>query len=453
MSITIISIFVIGLLIVSADAAPETNDVTRNGSQLLLNGKPFRFSGGNVYWLGLDENVPPGTIAYPTKFRQTDALLTAVGMGARVIRSHTLGISCGNPLSFEPTLNVFNDSALDAADYAVFLAQKYGLKLIIPLTDNYHYFHGGKHCYTDWLNISDENEFYSDPAVIAAFQMYVKRLLTHINKYTGKPYFETDAILAWETGNELFPLDSWTALMAKFIKTVDHRHLVLSGTFGLRIADLENPDVDLSSDHFYPPSVSRIQLDAGLGAAYSKVIIAGEFGWSYNASGEQAGEFISAMECLPALGGDLYWSLFPHLDTFGFVQHGDGFTMHYPGDWPFMKTINLALSEHANAMNSPLAVPLLQDLAPVVHPLLPLTPANTSLLVTWRGVALAENYTVYGQNPPEDVVYVLATGVSDVMLPLVVPNGERRALCVTVQAVRAGGRKWGSASNQQCWGL
>ena len=119
------------------------SDVQRNGSVLLLDDKPFRFSGANIYWLGLDENVPPGTIAYPTKFRAYDALVTAAGMGARVVRSHTLGISCGNPLSFERSLNVFNESALDAADYAVFTAEVLGLKLIIPLTDNYHYFHGG----------------------------------------------------------------------------------------------------------------------------------------------------------------------------------------------------------------------------------------------------------------------------------------------------------------------
>jgi mannan endo-1,4-beta-mannosidase len=65
--------------------------VTRNGSQLLLNGNPFRFSGGswtindlisqlgaNIYWLGLDENV--NGIHYPSHFRILDALETAQGM-------------------------------------------------------------------------------------------------------------------------------------------------------------------------------------------------------------------------------------------------------------------------------------------------------------------------------------------------------------------------------------
>ncbi len=34
-----------------ADAA-VSGFVTRSGSQLMLSGQPFRFSGANVYWLG-----------------------------------------------------------------------------------------------------------------------------------------------------------------------------------------------------------------------------------------------------------------------------------------------------------------------------------------------------------------------------------------------------------------
>ncbi len=94
--------------------AVGTGFVSRVGSSLQVNGHPFRFVGANIYWLGLDENV--GGVHYPTKFRITDALETAAGMGWRYVRAHTLGVSTGNPLSFEPSLSVFNDSALDAAD-------------------------------------------------------------------------------------------------------------------------------------------------------------------------------------------------------------------------------------------------------------------------------------------------------------------------------------------------
>ena len=49
------------------------------------------------------------------------------------------GVSVGNPLSFEPRLGVFNATALRSADYAVATAAKLGIRLIVPLIDNYKY--------------------------------------------------------------------------------------------------------------------------------------------------------------------------------------------------------------------------------------------------------------------------------------------------------------------------
>lgn len=57
-------------------------------------------------------------------------------MGARTIRSQTLGVSVGNPLSLEPDLGVFNDDAFDTIDWTVFQARQHGLRLMVPLTDS-----------------------------------------------------------------------------------------------------------------------------------------------------------------------------------------------------------------------------------------------------------------------------------------------------------------------------
>jgi DNA polymerase-3 subunit delta len=40
-------------------------------------------------------------------------------MGATVVRAHTVGVSTGSALSFEPALGVFNATNLDAADRAI----------------------------------------------------------------------------------------------------------------------------------------------------------------------------------------------------------------------------------------------------------------------------------------------------------------------------------------------
>src|SRR5437868_2664292 len=53
--------------------------VTRSGSQLMLNGHPFRFAGTNIHWLALDDATN-----YPSQFRVNDALDAAKEMGLTV---------------------------------------------------------------------------------------------------------------------------------------------------------------------------------------------------------------------------------------------------------------------------------------------------------------------------------------------------------------------------------
>lgn len=118
--------------------------ITRKGSKLLLNGERYMGGAANVYWLGLDENVIPAdgepfyepfNASYPTLGRITEVMNTLVMMGAKTIRSQTLGVSTGNPLSLMPTLGVVNEEAFATIDWAIFQARQHGLRIIIPLTD------------------------------------------------------------------------------------------------------------------------------------------------------------------------------------------------------------------------------------------------------------------------------------------------------------------------------
>ena len=52
-------------------------------------------------------------------------------MGATTIRAHTLGISFGNPLSVEPDLDVFNEDAYEAIDFAILVARIYGIRVSV----------------------------------------------------------------------------------------------------------------------------------------------------------------------------------------------------------------------------------------------------------------------------------------------------------------------------------
>ena len=129
-----------------ATGADTLSPVTRDGSRLLVDGKEWKAVGPNIYWLGLDENVVPPAgepfdpstrASYPTKGRITDAMATVKALGGTIVRSHTLGVSVGNPLSVMPEPGVVNEDAFDAIDWAVYQAGRYGIRLMVPLTDNW----------------------------------------------------------------------------------------------------------------------------------------------------------------------------------------------------------------------------------------------------------------------------------------------------------------------------
>ena len=120
--------------------------ITREGPTLLLSGRPWKAVGPNAYWLGLDENVvppagepfyAPTNASYPTKGRVAEAMAMTRALGGTMIRAHTLGVSTGNPLSVWPESGTVNEEAFESIDWAVWQARVYGLRLLVPLTDNY----------------------------------------------------------------------------------------------------------------------------------------------------------------------------------------------------------------------------------------------------------------------------------------------------------------------------
>ena len=386
-------LLVVGLAAAAlAPPARAAGFITRRGATLWDGAKAYRAAGVNAYWLGLDENV--GGVHFPTKFRITDGLATVAGWlgpGATV-RSQTLGVSTGGALSFEPRLNVFNDTNLWAADWAIAEAERLGLRLIVPLTDNGKHFAGGKRDFCAWCGLPDLRDddplFYTNECVVAAFKAYVRRRLNHVNPFTGRAAKDEPSIAVWETGNELNATAAWTGSIAAFIKTIDSNHLVMDGTYGVRPSHLGLDDVDVYTDHYYPPDATRLKASARLCERAGKVFSAGEFGWSDRS---KLDALLSACEDEGACGFAAPWSFFPHADTHGFEQHGDGFTFHYPG-WgsPAEEHVVRAMRDfacrvgnsgwHPNDNIRVQAAPEVGDLAVNV--------------VSWRGAALAARYDV-----------------------------------------------------------
>ncbi|MEW9552246.1 cellulase family glycosylhydrolase [Nonomuraea sp. NPDC050783] len=365
-------------------SSPNTRYVTRSGPRLSLDGKPFRFAGTNIYWLGLDENV--GGVGYPTFFRIRDALDTAKAMGMTVVRSHML-VSTGNALSILPSKEKgFNDEAFATVDYAIAYAGSIGLRLILPLTDEWAYYHGGHRDFTDPYGLPSA-AFSTDERVIADYQAYVEHVMHRVNPLTGRAYNADPTIMAWEFGNELegMTLDWINANAAAFRRWAPRQLIAAGRRFDIDPDTLAAPGVDIVDVHYYPPTAERVSADAATVTGAGKVYLAGEY-----ASTAATHELLTPLAGNPDVTGMLSWSLFGHGDRNGFVQHDDGFTLHYPGDDERMRALVEAQLAFAERVSPSGGRP-----ARVGPPLITQVDKRGGLNeLRWRGAAGAVGYIV-----------------------------------------------------------
>jgi hypothetical protein len=398
--------------------------VARSGGGLTLSGRPFRFSGANIYWGGLDENGRTG-VNYPTDFRVQSALATAADMGETVVRCQSCGISTGNPDSVEPALGVFNQAALRHIDYFVAEAQKYGIRLDIPLTGNYSYYEGGYGDFTDWLGLSSPDNcpsaacasaFYTNLQAIDAFKQYISVLLNHVNVYTGVANKDNPTIMSWETGNEMPygtggqpEFTNWTSTISSYIKSIAPDQLVMDGALTLDPGDLLLPDVDIQSPHLYPIDAQYLKYVGIRVAAARQALVVGEYAWN-SAPESGLSSFLSYIQQTSSISGDIYWDLMPQNDDFGYVEHYDGYQLHFPGDGadvgggsgpPAMSSANDAplvalLRDHAYAMSGTAVPPYTVPPAPVITNVEHVASAaeGTGNLIEWRGSPGAATYIV-----------------------------------------------------------
>ena len=217
----------------------------------------------------------------------------------------------------------FREAGLRGLDQAVWEAKRRGIRLIIPLVNNWADY-GGLPAYAAWATQRDgvphgRDDFFSDAQIRQWWKDYVVLLATRVNTFTGVAYRDEPAILAWEVGNELrcpscrgtTRLVDTVRELASFLRGVMPKHLIADGGEGFddeqgsylglsngypirgdegtsfsKLAALD--ELDLLSYHLYPKSYGLelprdtliwIQRHQAIATVFGKVAYLGECGY------------------------------------------------------------------------------------------------------------------------------------------------------------------------------
>ena len=257
-----VSVFLIST---DAEAGVPNGFAYTQGTRFMLDGSPFYYAGTNCYYLTFKSQE-----AVDSVFKDAEA------MGLKVIRvwgNLDVGVKTGTTDSEgkpvftnnndgpgekdgiyfqyfdkdlgKPVINEGRDG-LQKLDYALYQAEKHGIKLLITFTNYWDAF-GGMGQYIKWaqeLGITGlkKDDFYTNETLKGWYKDYVNGLLNHTNPYTGRKLKDEPSVFAWELANE--PrcntdaqckdniLYNWAKEMSEYVKSVDPNHMVSLGDEG-----------------------------------------------------------------------------------------------------------------------------------------------------------------------------------------------------------------------------
>lgn len=409
------------LLIPSSSVRAESvfkNFVTCSADKLMDGDRELRFISFNVPNLHyIEDNLPFEQVnpwRLPDEFEITDALTTVKQMGGGVVRCYALSVRKKEDDESIPRHVLgpgeFNEEAFRALDKVLEVANKIGVRVIIPFVDNWRWW-GGIEQYAEFRGKRKE-QFWTDRQLIDDFKKTIEYVVNRRNVYTGIIYKQDKAILAWETGNELQSPAEWTSEIASYIKQIDSNHLVIDGfhTSVLRDESINDPAIDVVTTHHYPKDIKKMFQSVRMNRARTKgrkPYFVGEFGFIDTRIVRKFLDMVIEEDVC----GALMWSLRFHSRDGGFYWHsepsgGDKFkAYHWPGfaSGQGYDEVNLLRIMREKAFEiRDLAVPAVD--APAAPLLLPIADVSA---ISWQGSVGACGYAVEraeGENGPWLVV-------------------------------------------------
>lgn len=273
-----------------------------SGPVFSLDGTPQYFAGTNSWWLG----------HLTSDFSVNQACSEISSSGLLVSRVWAFGNA--NTPSAQPiyyqlldnithtiSINYNATSGIPRLDSAIRHAEKYGLKLVLPMLNNWDDL-GGIDTYCNYFGCN-ATTFYTHPAAQAAYRNYIAFI---VKRYKSSP-----AIFSWELCNEprchgcdSSIITSWAAETSAFIKSIDSTHMVTLGDEGWFCSggdgsyayscgegvdfekNLKVETLDYGTFHMYPDQWGYnytwgntwIEEHAALSIKYNKTVVLEEYG-------------------------------------------------------------------------------------------------------------------------------------------------------------------------------
>jgi len=245
--------------------------VTRSGSQLLIDGQPFLFTGLNIFNANSVNNSCWGGLGAG---QGLDDALTAIGPGQTVFRAWF----------FQPLATSNGARDWSAFDHTLAVARQHGVRVIVTLGNFWNDCEGtavtARYRTESWFRTGYRNQ--RSAGLPSTYREWAAEVVT---RYRNDP-----TIMAWQLMNEASTpsdngsgactptsaatLRAFTQDMATMIKSIDAKHLLSLGTMGggecgTRGADYlyvhSVPGIDLCEMHDYGPAAEAIPANPGNG--------------------------------------------------------------------------------------------------------------------------------------------------------------------------------------------
>ena len=284
------------------------------GTRFMLDGKPYRFAGANV-WYGAYLGAEDGVGDRARLRAELDQLQAAGIDNLRVLAmSEASGFRRGVRPAFMTAPGEYDERLLQGLDVLLDEMRRRDMKAVLYL-NNFWQWSGGMAQYVAWFTgepLSDPDRsgdwnafmdysarFYAIPEAQAAYREAIRTVITRTNLVNGIAYVDDPTVMSWQLANEPRPgsdargapnfqaYRQWLNDTAGYIRQLAPKQLVSTGSEGGKgsLGDEDyfviahaSPNVDYLTVHLWPSNWGWIdhhdpaaRLDSGLATSLAYV--------------------------------------------------------------------------------------------------------------------------------------------------------------------------------------